>query len=253
MTTLYDYRFYCVTEGIYVDVWAPSVPVPLLCPHNSADTINSATLFVAATVSDDRTIVQDGTQGYYTGTTIVLNIPSGTPGFVYTYDQIYPYDILIWTSNFTSTSAHVGDSLDIIVGPNSTLGTTTATGNIGATTLNCSSTVFTSGYMSRGISVAITDGVNSQDLGRVTAIDTVNNIITFENALTTVYNSGSFVQINIHLINNQFIGVADKTFVYGRKGIATRKVPAGTIIRFYYTNSNGTAKTLYFDVEYNYL
>lgn len=253
MNKINNYVFYCETEGKEVSLWAENIPSPLLCPNDTAHTVNPGTISIFGSIEPNETILRDGTHGYYQSTTIPINIPAGTPGYTYIFDYSFPYDIAIWTSNFTSSADLVGDSFDIIIGPNTTLGYLTQTGNIGDTVLHCSDSIFASGYMANGIHVNIKNGPTEQNVEHSSLVNATNKTITVYKALETTFNIGSLVQINTYIVKNQVIGHANKTYNYGTKGIATRKVPKGIKTRFIYKNNNGLEKTFYFDMEYNYM
>lgn len=51
---LYKYRFYCVTEGAYKEVWAETPPV--LCPSDGTHTINTDSITIIDTISDTNVV-----------------------------------------------------------------------------------------------------------------------------------------------------------------------------------------------------
>jgi hypothetical protein len=253
MNKINNYVFYCETEAKEVCLWAESISTPLLCPNDTAHVVNQESLSISGSIEPNETILRDGTQGYYQSTTIPILIPAGTPGYTYIFDYSFPYDIAIWTSNFTSSAELVGDSFDIIIGPNSTIGYLTQQANIGDTVLHCSDTVFSTGYMANGIHVTIKNGATEQNVEHVSEVNPTGKTIRVFKELESTYNIGSLVQINTYIVKNQVIGNVGKTYHYGSKGIATRKVPKGVNTRFLYKNNNGLEKNLYFDMEYNYM
>lgn len=250
MTTLYQYRIFCITENTYVYEWATTTPTT--CPNNTADVIDSSSITIVATLATPTVVVDSGVIGTYQSTTIPITVPTGATGSTYTQNVSFPFDAYIWTSTFVPDSTMVGDVFNVIAGPNTTIGATTAPLSIGATILNVSPTIFTSGYITKGTEIFITDGTNTQDLGMVTAMDSVGLTITIQNALTFNFAAGSLIQFSTYIIKNQYIGTAGRTYLYGRKGFAARALPANVVMEFVYVNNTGTAKTLYFDIEYNY-
>ena len=250
MTTIYQYRIWCNTENTYVYTWGDSAPT--LCPNNTTDTIDTDSIAIVQTISTPVMRIENNVTGIYQSTTISLDVPSGATGSTYTHNISFPFDTYIWLSNFVADSSMVGDELTIIIGPDTVVGYVTVPATSGTTTLHVSGTVIPSGYVVKGVEMAIDDGFNYYSLGRILSIDAANNIITFENALPNNYNPGSLLKLNINLVKNQYIGVAGKTYSYGRKGFSVRKIDAGRVIRFNYKNNNGSAKTLHFDMEYNY-
>ena len=172
------WRIYCIEEGINVEVWSKEVPT--LCPHDHSNRSvdPSLTRFIKF-ISTQQMKIENNVTGIYQSTTIPFSVPSGANGSTYTHDISFPFDIYIWMSNFVSEASMVGDELSIIIGPDSTVGYITAAATTGDTTLSVSNTVLSSGYVTKGVEMAIDDGVNYNSLGLVTAVDMVNNIITY--------------------------------------------------------------------------
>lgn len=248
---LYEYRFFCTTEGKYVSVWGTSPPSPLLCPNNSADTVDASTIHVAQTVSQSQFTALEASTGYYQAMTICMDIPNGTPGYVYTQDVTWPGEILLWTNTLYVDLDAENDIINLISGPNTTIGIVTAGVNIGVTTITVSSTVIAN--VTRGLNITLFDGVNTDELGKITAIDKVNSIITFATPTTHAFAIGSLVRLNIHTIDNFIICkpmISSYGITYGHKGIKGKTVPPGVIIRVNYTNVSGLAKKIAWKVEY---
>ncbi len=251
MTTLYQYRIWCETENMYTYVWSESLPT--VCPNDTTHVISASTITIVGKMETPMVTIQNDIPGSYQSSTVRIDVPSGATGSIYIQDISFPYDIYIWTTEFVSDASMIGDEFNIIASPNTTIGVITAPALIGATTLNVSSTIFTSGYVTRGVDISISDGTNTQILGRVTDIDAVNQTITIENALISGYNAGSFVLLNVYVVRNQYIGAANKTYLYGKKGFSARKLEKDQVFEFVYKNNTGTAKTVNCDIEYNYI
>lgn len=251
MTTLYHYRLWCTTENTYVYTWAETAPTT--CPNDTAHTVDANSLTVVGRRDVPLVTIQDGVQGYYQSGSIRVPIPATTPGDIYNHDVTFPFSMWLWTCEFDGLTDAVGDEFSIIIAPNSMIGVLTAPASIGDTVLNVYSTVFTCGYVTHGVDLTITDGTNTQSLGRVVTFDQTAGTITMETALTNNYSPGiSQILLNLNIVRKQFIGVDGKTYRYGKKGFATRAIPQGSVMRFQYVNNNGLAKTLNFDLEYNY-
>ena len=250
MLTLCKYRYWCSTEKKMITIWSESEPTK--CINDVSHDIDLESLTITDKLSSDMRIIKSEVEGTYRSETIEINIPVTTAGEIYNHDVSFPHDTYIWNGKFYATNSMVGDYLDIIIGPDTIVGVTTDSSNIGNTIINVSSSVFTNGYTTRGTDITIGDAINKQDLGRITNMDKFNNIITVETALLNNYVAGSMIYMNLKMIRKQIIGGANLNYKYGKKGFSARNVPANSIIRFQYTNNTGTAKTLYFDLEFNY-
>ena len=79
-STIYDFNFYCITESKYVDVWAAELPSPLLCPNDSAHTINADSVSIVQTVSPQQFTAIEASEGYYQGKSVCIRIPAGATG-----------------------------------------------------------------------------------------------------------------------------------------------------------------------------
>lgn len=249
MTSINNYRLFCVTENTYVTSWG--IDEPTTCPNNTAHTIDPTATVITQTISENKRVIENGVPGSYQSTTVVMPIPVGTPGDITTLDITFPCDIYIWTCEFVSDSSMVGDEFTVIVAPNTVVGVLTAPATIGATTITVNNTIFGIDY-GRGVDIAITDGVNTQEVGRITNLDETNLTIEFETPLNYNFGPMSQILLNVHLIRHQKIYVANHSFLYGKKGFSARMVTKGYPFHFEYVNNTGTAKTLHFDMEYNY-
>jgi len=251
MTTLYDFNFLCVTEGKYVDVWGTQQPNPLLCPNNSAHTVDPTTVRIVQTVSPQQFTALEASQGYYQAMSVCICVPAGATGAIYTQDISWPADILIWTTTLYTTTDSMDDVFSLISGPDTTIGVLTVAANIGDTTINVSPTV--TANVTRGLNLSLFDGTNRNDLGEVTVIDTVNNIITFQTALTNAFNPNTLVYLNVYTIKNFTICgtmMSNQGITFGAKGFKGKELPANMILRFVNVNNNGLAKMISFKVEY---
>lgn len=251
MTTLYQYRIWCETENTYTYVWSETVPT--VCPKNTTHDISTSTITIVNKMETPMVTIQNDVAGSYQSSTVRINVPASEPGSIYTQDISFPHDTYIWTSEFMSDSSMVGDEFNIIVSPNTTIGVITTPSLTGATTFSVSSTIFTSGYVTRGVDLSISDGTNTQILGRVSDMDTVNQTITVENPLVIDYNPGSYLLLNVYIVRNQYIGAANKTYLYGKKGFSAKKLAKGQVLQFLYKNNTGTTKIVNCDIEYNYI
>lgn len=245
MTTVNQYRVWCTNSPAHYEYTWGTVP-PTVAPSDGSP-INAALTTIVDTVNSKDVVVQEMSTGDFETTHITMSISSGTPGDVTTYDVTWPMDILLWKTDLTPNTAMIGDTITVMAAPETTVGALTAPASAGATVLSVSSTVFS--YLIRGYAVTLNDGVHKNFLGRCIARDTVNSTITVETALTNSFAAGTPVQMSIYVLKDIYIGDTSVISI-GLKGVRGKNVPAGTILRVYYTNNSGTAKTFRWRPEY---
>ena len=251
MTTVYKYRVHCIAENIAVIVWGTTPPT--ICPNDHVDrTIDTTKTTIIGSVSTQSFIVKQPTTGYFQNTSKKLTILSGSAGDVTTHDFTWPMDILFWKAEIYPDISNVGDQIDVIADPMKISGVLTVDAITGDTILNVPSALVNSENISKGLEITLNDNTNSQNVGRITAINTVNNTITVENALSFNFNSGTVIYTNVLLIKEKQIHKDNYKIKIGAKGFSGIFFTANTVLRSNYTNNNGLAKTLYFDLEYYY-
>jgi len=252
MTAVYKYKVYCETESAWVLGWSESDTITE-CPNNQAHTITSSSVSVINKISDETVSLKNSVLGYFQVSTIFMDIPQGATGAVAVKDVSYPFEIEMWKTDYVSSLNSEGDVLNIIIGPDTAISALTAIGNIGDTTISIMSSIFATDILCKGCYIKLFDGVSVfQDLGRITALDSVNSTLTFENSLTSTFNPGTAVLLNLYLVKDFIISAPSINFEFGSKRYSTKKIPPNTVIRILYTNASGNAKKVYFGLEYNY-
>ena len=245
MSVPQPYKVYCLSEKKIVYGFSAT---PLTqCPNISHHTIVPESVTLATEYNGQIKTVEDS-EGYFETTNIKMSIPSGPPGEVTEHDVNWPMDILLWRSILTPSSDMIGDELNVVAGPETTVGMLTAPVNIGDTVLNVSPTVTTNTW--RGFLITLDDGVNKDILGRCSNVDADAGTITVKTATSYAYAAGTTpVKISIYILKD--IDIIDTNIIpVGDKGFKGKKLEAGTNVRVYYTNNSGTAKTLRWRPEY---
>ena len=252
MTTVCKYRIHCIEENI--DVIVHDTSPPTLCPNDHADrTIDTNLTTIISEITTNSFMAYEPTSGYFQHTTRELTIPSGTPGDTPSYDFTWPMDILLWKVEFSPGSACVGDFFNVIADPLKNAGALTTNAVISDTVLDVPASLVTNEDILPGVEVTLDDTTNTQDVGRITLIDKVNNKITVENPLSFNFNSGvTNVLINICLVKDRKIYKADDKIKLAEKGFRGKILPKNTVLRCDYKNNDGAAKALHFDLEYYY-
>lgn len=246
--SVYQFRLYCNYEATYVSTWGTTPPT--LCPNDHPDRSDIASVVIIDTISTELVTAKDSAPdaGYYQSSTVQINVPMGSIGDVTSVNISYPFDIYIWSASISQPSNGEGDIFNYVVAPDTTIGLLTQNALIGDTTVYASSTVFT--YLTRGIEISFTDGINTQYVGMVTGLDLTAGTVTFQNALIYNFNTGTQLKFTVYPIRNHYIDYVGDRMFFAQKGLRSRYIPAGTPIRIDYTNNNGQAKKIYFQLEY---
>lgn len=246
MTTVNNYQLYCITEATMVSSWGETSPTT--CPHDTAHTIDLNSIAIIQRVSRTDIIALEPTDGWFQAIGFTMDIPAGTPGDITSLDKIWPGNLTLWTVTLFTDDINAGDLLSIIPAPDTVIGALIADVNISDTSMVVSSTVLD--IVVRGLNITIYDGVNRNELGMVTVLDSLTNTVSFENPLTNDFFVGAVILFNVRVIKDYEFSTLSHKFKFGAKGFKGKDVPANTIIRFYYTNNDGAAKKLFINAEF---
>lgn len=245
------YSVFCIQENQYVEIWSQDLPT--LCPNDHPDrTIDFGKTRLIKYLSTQKFIVEEPTDGHFQHSQIILDIPSGYPGDISIHDYSYPMDLAIWKTEMMPDDENLGDTVTIAIAPDTIVGVLTQDANIGDTVLNVSTTVFTSGIVSKGVDIKLDNTFYSEEVGRVSNVDSLNFQITVETPLTQQFVAGSMVRVHICMVRDLEFHRSDKKVKVGDKGFKSKTLPAGTVIRGIYKNNDGLAKKLYATLEYYY-
>lgn len=248
---VYKYRIYCVTESQNVYEW--NTAAPTTCPNNTAHTINPNSISVVdqrspAIVSIKQESVPTG--GFFKTETILINAATG-PDVVTTVTHSWPFNISLLNLYFQTEDSNTGDSFTLEWATDLPIGILAQNLAAGATT--ASVTADTLQNLAIGFNVAFSDGINSDECGRITSIDSINSAITFESATIHSFSASSptLVQITVTPIENLLFGPATQ-YNIAKEVIGGSHFPANQVATAYYTNNSAEAKKLYVNLEYLY-
>ena len=238
--TLYKYRVFCNDENAFQYWWLDeNQPEPTTCPNDSGHTINTAlTKIVGVRDPEEIQIKQEVIptgQNYQWDTQAFDALANSTSTHTFSYD----IDVSVLEAQFISATIHKGDKWSWVIAENTTVGALTADVSISDTVLNVSSTVVEN--IKVGFYINLFDGVNTEDLGRVTAVDTDASTVTVSTASTQAFAAATptFVQMSIYFMKDVEIG-EPWMYIYGEGKIQSSYVPAGTTVKVIYTNMSPT-------------
>ena len=176
-TTVYKYRIYCITEAQNVYEW--NTETPTTCPNNTAHTINPNSISIVGQLSTNLVKIQQETVptgGNFRAETFKITAATG-PGMTATQIS-WPINVSLLQASFTTDSTNQGDNVTVEIPSNLAIGTITQNVNAGDKVINVSASVIQNIML--GYCLILSDGTNTNDLGRISAIDTVNNTVTVQ-------------------------------------------------------------------------
>ncbi len=259
MATVYEYTLRCTTDGTDEKILLrDDEAAPTKCPTNTAHTIDLASVRITDTISKNIVKVQEETTptgGHFHAVTKVINATASTTT---TADYTWPFPISISAIYFVSTSDHTGDHLEMIGAPDTTIGAITQAVAATDTIINVSDTVVDN--TEKGYYLKLSDGTNTDDLGRVLNVDKVNKTVTVETAAVNAFSAATptYVVQTIYLTGGPEGGPeifeigAPWRHIFGRSNIGSSYVPAGMVMRLRYIEKGATTKKIVFIVEYMY-
>lgn len=254
MEKVYQWRVWCTTEGAFTfrekAVIDGDESPPTTCINDTTHTIDASSWTIVDELTKEQVVIQEEeipTQGYYKLECRELSVPAVVGEFV----EDWSWDINI---NFFNMGMYfppdaIGDVWDLEGAPETVIGGLTLASNIGDTTFNVSSTV--TDNIKKGFVASITDGVNTNKLGHVIDVDSVNGTITVKDAATDTFSPGAFVRMTIPRFENYVIAY-EHTRDIGAAKIGGSFLPANTVVRHRYQNNNGLAKKIVLFIEYLY-
>jgi hypothetical protein len=256
------FRIYCDTDDKWEYSWA-DIGVTQ-CPTNSEHTVIIDAHSPQQLVESDAVIKlreenipngEEPTQGRYMVKTIVLDIPLAVSGpETTTINHSFPFPIGLIEVVFTTEEEMKGDELLADMAEYTTVGLITEDVDIGvtATTDGISTNLTGMQNIYAGYKLRITDGVNTEDLGRVINVNKDECKIIVEDEPTNAYLSSSPTYLQITIPMTDIIIGPPKIYTLGNSTLGSTYIPKNTVGKFTYTNNEGSAKKLYIDIEYFY-
>lgn len=246
---LFEWNIFCDTEQTNVIGFTNSEQHPELCFNNTTHVISQIPTLINKISNNNVRIIEEykETGGYFQAKSVKFVCPVG----VSTHDLVWPIPISVLSLSFITTDDHIGDTISNIVAPNTIVGAITSDVNTSDTVINVSQTVID--YINLGFFINITDFVNSDNLGRVTFVDTINNTITVETPVTNTFLAATptYIQMSVKTIHDYTIGNPGK-YVIGKSKIGGSYLAANTTIRVEYTNNGGSSKDFFTTIEFLY-
>lgn len=241
----------CLAENKLVEVYSPDTPT--MCPNDHEDrSIDTTRVYLLETISNDRVEVIDSTYGQSQHTTLNMNISSGDPNSVTVHDFSWPIDIKVWKVYFVPGPEHVGDTVEVIIDPDRVIGTLQEEAEMGDTELYVNAEAFDDSNLMRGVEVVLDDTIDQENVGRLIGYDRDTMKMVVENPLTYDFAVGTKFAINSCMVKDAYIDRSLIPYPICEKGLWGLRIPANTLMRIIWKNSDGQTKDIHLAMEYNY-
>lgn len=249
MTTVYQWKIYCITEGEYVTGFGSEEPTE--CYHNAADLVNPNSVQRLTQYSANAVVIQEETLP--TGKHCIcknytFHVPASTANT--TFDLVFSYPITLLEAKIRAAEENIGDTVSLMVMPRM---------HLEAVLLpitdepvhSISVTPEARAMLFVGLNIGVTVEDNYMPLGCISNIDDGAQRLTFEMPLPEVLPPTAMFSTTEYLIYKQEIvdrGV--ETVAFGlSEGFS---VASGTVLRFRYENGGDSDVTARFGLKYFY-
>jgi hypothetical protein len=248
MTSVTKWRIYCITEGEWSYGFKDtSDEAPTECFTDCTHTINENSVQELEVIGHTTQIVSVQEELVPTGGNFRCEGKKFTIGANSTASSTisWPYNITVLETFFSGSTAQIGNELDVIVAPETTVGILRESVSSGATVLPVSLTVV------QNINVGYELFIGSVNLGEIISKDDVLLTVTLGTAIDAGYSANSLVKMQVINIKNLEIHSTSR-YTIGRSKIGGRYLPANVPVKLIYTNNTNAEVTFNYEIEYLY-
>lgn len=240
MTTVVEYKIFCLTEGKYITglAYAPLDPV---CPHGSNHCVKGHTLTlireINTSIEESTNIFNSQVRGWE------LSVPGGTgsTGLDITFDQAVAIQSLAYIADPDLRD----DYIDAYILPNPSrdglIGTLSQDAKIGENTIHVTENVID--LVQPFFRIILNDGKKKQEMGEIKSVNKDNRTLTFHHPISIDFKKGTAVHLLIHRINHYYLATT------GKNTIKESSFPSNLKTRLVYNNVNAKAKKFRFFTE----
>jgi hypothetical protein len=242
--TVYQYRYYCLTESNFKTVWSPQPPTS--CTTDIADIIDLSSITIVDSISQNTVIIQNdpkNTGGNYMLKGITFTVPAQSN---YVFSSSCPVPISCLNVYCYPNDSNVNDMISVYTKlPHLPLESNV---DVGASNIWINPQVVD--YIKKGYVVSLSNANSCDYLDVIT--DIMGNKITTVNASSNAYMVGnSMFDTKVYFAKNLVMPIA-KTYTIGKGTLNGTYVPRDTNIYIDYTNNNTQQKDFTVHVEYTY-
>ena len=247
--SLNKYRVRCTTDNKYEYVWAETTPTT--CPINTHHSIDSTLTSIVDTKEDNEVVIREEgikTGGHYQAQSFDV-ICDATTGWK-EKTVSFPFPIGLLSAEWRNKTENDGDEIEVCVGVDTIIGTLTSDVSEGDE-INVTQSVIDN--IAIGFKCSITDGTNTDDLGRILSVSPSGLTLTVETDVVTAFIASTPTYVRQTIVMIPRLVLADSgTFELGGSKIGASYIPANIPIRIRYNNISATAKTFSIVMEYLY-
>ena len=250
VSSVTNYRIYCNTETSWVSGWGTEAPT--VCYNNNTHSVNFNSVQEIDSITESVVTIKEEktgqTGGHFSVETIPMYIDADETKIM---TVSWPFPINVFALEFQTENKQHHDVADICINPETTIGTLVADVASSGTIIEVSDTVMY--YAKVGFEITLADGINSNFMGRIISVDTVNNRLTMETATPDAFlaSTPTLVKLTVHMLRSYVFGTAGPV-ILGESKIGGSYVPANSVIQLRYENKTSESKTWLLTVEHLY-
>lgn len=249
MTVVNHWKLFCNTENSWVyGFLEKSQGEPTTCFNNTNHTINNESFYLIETIGDIQEVYVKA-EKIPTASSSFRN-EGGVIDILPNEEKVIPY---VWNKNInilniscTPNADNIGDEINLIVSPNTTIGVLSEDSEIGDTILHVATNTVLQ-YLKIGYEVLL----NGVVVGEAIEIDLNAKTILLSDALTAQYLTGAYLGFQVRMIKNLNIASIYPINV-GRLAVGPSFLPANTLSHVIYKNKSSNQKQFFYNLEYLY-
>jgi hypothetical protein len=242
--TVYQYRYYCLTESNFKTVWSPQPPTS--CTTDIADVIDLSSITIVDSISQNTVIIQNdpkNTGGNYMLEGVTFTVPAQSN---YVFFTSCPVPISCLNVYCYPNEKNVNDMISVYT----KLPHFPISSNVNAGTSNIWVNPQVVQYLQKGYVISLSNANACDPLGIITDIS--GNQLTTEFASSNVYMSSESIFDTMVYFAKNIVMPIPKTYTIGKGTLNGTYVPRDTNIYVDYTSSNAQEKDFTLHVEYTY-
>jgi len=243
MATIYQFRYTCSTENKSIFHWNETPPI--VCKNDGSSISNMVSVDQRST-NEFKVIEESVRTGGHFKVNSYLICATGATGAMSYNEFTYKNDRSILSMQVIPGVGCEGDSVEVIVAPDTPIGILSATGTSGATSFDVNSTVIDN--LERGYFVKITNGVDTDDCGEVLGVDSISGTIDMDIPTTQIFAPGSYILQSVYM-GDQFNLPPPGRYPIGEGKIGGSYLPANKPIGVKYYKTDGDDKKMWVIVE----
>jgi len=249
MSTVSQYRIYCITDQKWEYIW--NTTEPATCPTNTTHEVNLNSISKINEISQSSVEIKQETILTGGHTRLVTKTFDVNPGTTGEYEFSFPYGVNISGGFMQTRDSQEKDLISIYVAPNTLIGVLTSNCSVGATSINVSSTVIQNAFV--GGFITLSDSTNISTESEIVSIDSVNNILCVDTPidLSFDYTSPTYIKFSVLFVHKSKVGLGGLKTI-GTLTLNTSYIPANTKIKLVYSNNSSEIQSPNFQVQYLY-